>query len=727
MAEVDLAPLAWPVSRLGELLENLARRGKLFPRSVLIPQPPDSLAKMGDEAIGRWLDVAAGTLELEADAVQLLYSEIEEFIRQAGPVILHLPGKMPSEAPNLLALIKSKGKRAYFLAPDLRIRRVPILTVRDAFAAPLEEPLAANVGQLLREANVPSNRQPYAQRAILLEQLGNTRIQGGWLLRLSPGSTMWKQFRNAHLLGPLLALFGLFFAQQVLFIISWWVIGRGVFQGHFDLGWISAWAILLFATIPLQLMVNDTQGSLSIGAGAVFKQRLIYGALKLEPEEIRHQGMGQFLGRVMESQAVEQLALSGGINAVLALIQLVTAAIVLSMGAGGPPSALVLFAWAGLALVMLWRYARKTRNWTEIYQDMTNDLVERMVGHRTRLAQEDRRHWHDEEDIILDRYLKSSFELDQQGLRISAFIARGWLVVGLSMVAFLFVLYPSSISKLAVSLGGVLLASRALGQLAGGAQSIVGLWIAWRQVGPLFKAAERPRDSQALDFVFSPETGQLNENPQRLVIVGDGDKQPLISARDLTFRYRSPGPPVLEYLDLQINQGERVLLEGPSGGGKSTLAALLTGLRVPESGSLLLWGYDRQILGGEEWRRRVVMAPQFQENHVFAETFAFNLLMGRHWPPTQQDLDEAEVICRELGLGELIDHMPSGLQQMVGENGWQLSHGERSRLFIARTLLQGADMIILDESFGALDPENLERALSTVLRRAPTLVVIAHP
>jgi len=78
-------------------------------------------------------------------------------------------------------------------------------------------------------------------------------------------------------------------------------------------------------------------------------------------------------------------------------------------------------------------------------------------------------------------------------------------------------------------------------------------------------------------------------------------------------------------------------------------------------------------------------------------------------------------------LGELIDRMPSGLQQMVGENGWQLSHGERSRLFIARTLLQGADMIVLDESFGALDPENLERALRTVMQRAPTLVVIAHP
>ena len=64
---------------------------------------------------------------------------------------------------------------------------------------------------------------------------------------------------------------------------------------------------------------------------------------------------------------------------------------------------------------------------------------------------------------------------------------------------------------------------------------------------------------------------------------------------------------------------------------------------------------------------------------------------------------------------------------MVGENGWQLSHGERSRLFIARTILQGADMIVLDESFGALDPVNLERALRSVLQRAPTLVVIAHP
>lgn len=58
---------------------------------------------------------------------------------------------------------------------------------------------------------------------------------------------------------------------------------------------------------------------------------------------------------------------------------------------------------------------------------------------------------------------------------------------------------------------------------------------------------------------------------------------------------------------------------------------------------------------------------------------------------------------------------------------WQLSHGERSRIFLARALLQGAPLTIMDESFAALDPETLDRCQRTVLQRAPTLRVIAHP
>ena len=71
--------------------------------------------------------------------------------------------------------------------------------------------------------------------------------------------------------------------------------------------------------------------------------------------------------------------------------------------------------------------------------------------------------------------------------------------------------------------------------------------------------------------------------------------------------------------------------------------------------------------------------------------------------------------------------MPAGILQLVGETGWQLSHGERSRLYLGRALLQGAELIVLDESFAALDPQTLRDALAYVLEQAPTVLVVAHP
>jgi ABC-type transport system involved in cytochrome bd biosynthesis fused ATPase/permease subunit len=169
------------------------------------------------------------------------------------------------------------------------------------------------------------------------------------------------------------------------------------------------------------------------------------------------------------------------------------------------------------------------------------------------------------------------------------------------------------------------------------------------------------------------------------------------------------------------------LLEGPSGGGKSTLVSLLTGLRSSDTGVLLLRGLDRATLGPSGWRRRVSAAPQFHENHVLSGSFAYNLLLGREWPVSARSRDEARALCSELGLDALIEKMPSGLNELIGETGWQLSHGEKSRLYIARTLLQGVDLIILDESFASLDPETMAVVAQCVLKRAPALLVVSHP
>jgi ABC-type bacteriocin/lantibiotic exporter with double-glycine peptidase domain len=267
-------------------------------------------------------------------------------------------------------------------------------------------------------------------------------------------------------------------------------------------------------------------------------------------------------------------------------------------------------------------------------------------------------------------------------------------------------------AKLAISLGGILLASRAFAGISAGIASLSQAGVAWSLVADLFQAARQRTEE-------TPILPPLQTGPQSA-------QRNLIDASDLVFRYRSGGQAVLSGLNLTVRHGERILLEGSSGGGKSTLAALLTGLRVPESGLLLLNGLDRPTLGSS-WHQLATEAPQFHENHIFSGSLAFNLLMGRNWPPAPEDLAKARALCVELGLGELLDRMPAGLMQHIGETGWQLSHGERSRVFLARALLQDAQLTILDESFAALDPKTMNACLKTATVHAHTLVLIAHP
>jgi len=342
---------------------------------------------------------------------------------------------------------------------------------------------------------------------------------------------------------------------------------------------------------------------------------------------------------------------------------------------------------------------------------MTNELVERVAGHRTRTAQEHPDRWHDDEDRSLEDYIARSSAVDRRTPSLLVAIPRGWLALGVAVLAPSFEV-GSSPALLAISLGGVLLASLALRRFADGLSQLSGAAIAWRQAAPLFHAAAaRP-----------PAPAVSDDGRSRLE-----SSTAVLELRDVSFQYRNRTAPVLAGCSLRARPGDRLLLQGRSGGGKSTLASIIAGLRPPSAGLVLIDGLDQRTLGLHAWRRRVVAAPQFNENHVFCETFAFNLLMGSRWPPTDADLEEAEAIARELGLGDLLERMPAGLMQLVGEGGWQLSHGERGRLFMARALLQGGDVMILDESFAALDPETLQQTLECVLRRAPTLMVIAHP
>jgi ATP-binding cassette subfamily B protein len=303
--------------------------------------------------------------------------------------------------------------------------------------------------------------------------------------------------------------------------------------------------------------------------------------------------------------------------------------------------------------------------------------------------------------------------MDRSTARFIALVPRGWLILGLVGLVPAFIRgvdSPAGISQagIAIAVGGILLAYRAWKRLAAGAWQLAGAATAWQRTLVLFNAAARP------------------DLPGSLNAPASAEASPIVEARDLSFRYSDRAQPVLRGANLRIAVGDRVVLEGASGGGKSTLVSILAGVREPSSGSVLIHGLDRKTVGAAEWTRRLAAAPQFHENHVLAETFAFNLFLGRPSVLGPADFEEARAICDELGLGDLLERMPAGMLQMVGETGWQLSHGERSRLYIARALLQDAELVVLDESFAALDPENLKRAVECVVKRARSLLVIAH-
>jgi ATP-binding cassette subfamily B protein len=705
---------AWTTAQLGEALELVARRAHLANQPLEAPHPPDNLARADEETLDRWVMLAAGSLGIEAEPVMTSFADLADLARRAAPAILRLPPRDAQDDPRFIALVQG-GARPALLGADSRVRRVDALGIGDALSTPLVASYLPMADLVLDAAGVPSARRSHARTAIVAQQMSNQPMLSGWLLRLSPSASLWQQAQHNRLWLPILLLLAAQILQLILLVVAWWFIGRVTFTGEYTPVWLQAWALVLFTGIPVQLLMNSAQSRYAVGLGTLFRQRLLYGTLKLQPDEIRHQGMGQFLERVMMSEQVETLAVGGGLMALLTVFQLGTAVWTLSIGAGGMISALTLAAFILLLIGAGWQYYRTNHVWVSTYRQMTNDLVERMVGHRTRLAQQDPREWHTPEDAELERYLDLSTHFDRWGVTIEA-LPSLWVVVGLAGLSLAFASGSVTTPGLAISLGGILLAFNALTTIVAGLSSMANVALAWEQVGPIFRAAAHytlPSPTALSQTIQEPPSADRAE--------------PILRARNLTFRYREHGTPVLRDVNLDIYAGDRLLLEGPSGGGKTTLAAVLAGLRAPEAGLVLLRGYDRPALDSDVTPRRIVMAPQFHENHIFTATLGFNLLMGRRWPPRPEDLAEAEALCRELGLEELLARMPSGMQQMVGESGWQLSHGERSRVFIARVLLQQAHLFVLDESFGALDPENLRRALQCALDRAKTLLVIAHP
>jgi ATP-binding cassette subfamily B protein len=517
------------------------------------------------------------------------------------------------------------------------------------------------------------------------------------------------QLRSAGLPLHATALIVVHAGQIALWLLSWRLIGVGVLDGRLDNAWVVAWALALAGTVPLASCSSWLQGLVAIGFGGLLKQRLLAGAMATDVDYLRRRGAGQLMSEVLESEAIDEVFSSGGLAMALAVVELLVMPCLLGFGTAAYWEVAILVGWCGLLAAFISHNFVHRWHWTKTRIALTDKLVEVMTAHRTRNAQADPNRWHSEEDLALERYLSFSRSLDRGTALIESLIPRGYLIVAFIALLPDFLGGPPQIASLAVSLGAILFAASCFERLCFGYSRVAGAVIAWRIVRPVFDNASRAP--------LAPVAQGMSGNTQR----------DLLKVGDVRFAHGGRQESVLSGCNLTLRPGDRVLLEGSSGSGKSTFAAIIAGMRAPAEGFVLSTGLDRFTLGDRAWRQRVALAPQYHENHIMAAPLLFNLLMSRPQPYSQTDFREAQEVCRELGLSDLLTRMPAGLHQFVGDTGWRLSQGERSRIFLARALLQRADVLVLDESLAALDPENLKQCLNCIMRRAGALVLIAHP
>lgn len=180
-------------------------------------------------------------------------------------------------------------------------------------------------------------------------------------------------------------------------------------------------------------------------------------------------------------------------------------------------------------------------------------------------------------------------------------------------------------------------------------------------------------------------------------------------------------PARLQPLSLQLEPGERLLVQGPSGSGKSTLIHALLGF-LPYQGELLINGQPLHSLDRSAWHARVSYLAQHPE--LLPGSVADNLRLAA---PQATDVRLIHVL-QEVGLWELLRRLPLQLNTPLGERGLGLSGGQLSRLALARMLLRDTPLWLLDEPLAHLDSDTA-RGIGELLERLSrgrTLLLVSH-
>jgi ATP-binding cassette subfamily B protein len=706
-----LESFAWPADTLSQAMEAIAERVLPKRRPRRLSSAPQGIGEASALDLSRWLEDAGARLGVIVEPKERTLLSVEALLAEGGPVLVVTPTGHGRRFYILLGL-RAGGRQVDLLAPNQGVVRASTTEVDTVLAGVLAVP--ERIVAFCAQAGFSKEGTQAAER-ILNQGTGMGELCSGF--SFAPAETgFFSRFVEAGSVSVLVTSVALYVLTFGLFIASWWLIGSAAMEGHLSRGWLLAWAIMLLTFVVCRGAALWGAGRLAVHAGGITRERLLAGILRLSTDTVRARGVGSLLGVVLDADALDALARTGGPTLLADVAQCLCGVLVLMAGAAPMAHAVLLLFWLLVAAFLVRRLYRRVLAWADARLALTDDLVETMVGYRTMVAQVPPEKRHLGEDRVVDDYARKEAAMDREMARLAVLIPRGWLVVAIAALVPRFAATRGGTPLVAVSLGGILLVYLALRRVAlETGPGLAAAFVAWRGTRPITAAAAVPYGPAEQVAVLPTEIDDATEG-RRALLVG----------RDVSYRYPGRLEPVLRGADFEVRRGDRVLVEGASGSGKSTLGALLCGARQPSGGLLLLGGFDHHSLRPERWRQRVASVPQSHENHILSAPLLFNIAMARRWPPNNDDVTEFEEICAELGLSGLLARMPAGIQQMVGDSGWQLSQGERARVCIARALAQQADVRVLDESFATLDPETLDLVLECILRRSETLLVVSH-
>lgn len=199
------------------------------------------------------------------------------------------------------------------------------------------------------------------------------------------------------------------------------------------------------------------------------------------------------------------------------------------------------------------------------------------------------------------------------------------------------------------------------------------------------------------------------------------DDPQYIEFRNITFGYENENP-VLTNFNMKVNKGQTFAIVGESGSGKSSVAKLLMGFYMPQSGSISIAGKNISDMTLEEMRSLVAYVPQ--EAALFNVSIMENIRYGK---PEASD-DEVVEAAKSANAHDFIIEQEKGYETQVGERGIRLSGGQCQRIAIARAILKNAPILLLDEATSALDTES-ERLIKETIRKyekTRTTIIIAH-